>query len=156
MSTYNYYLFYGSEVDEYGKIKNPQIEQIDHVQILNKIQNIPYEYIDLVKSKDKIKYGTYRSMKTIFMHYKPGCPFTTKALDTIMKFDNNLIVRLWNIETGGPDRKRKIRDYIRNTLGTYGKSSSSDITFPQFFYKGTPIGGADTLAFRLDQITKNP
>ncbi len=155
MTTYYYKLFYGSVTDpSNGKIdENPDSIKIDSIHLLDSIQNIQYKYVDLIKSIDPdIKTRDYynRPIKTLYMHYKPGCPYTRRAIETIMQYPDELIIRLWNINTNG--NAEKVKEYLRSYKKQYNLKDFNTETMPQFFYKGQPLGGADTLAYRLQNL----
>jgi glutaredoxin-related protein len=152
MTDFHYTLFYGTTKNARDKIVLPEEAKIDNIHLLDSIQNIRYKYVDLMKSTTPVRTYNYNSSsaKIIYMHYKPGCPFTEKAIRTIMQYPGELIVRLWNINTNS--NGNKVKEYLRNYKKHYNLKDFNTETFPQFFHKGDPLGGADTLALRLTQI----
>lgn len=147
MTDYHYTIVYGDETDKYGKIKNPQIESIHNANVLEYIKNIRHPYVDLVKSKLPYSNTIYKttSRRTIYMHYKPECPFTAESIDVILRTPRDFLIRLWNVETNGKQTKSVVEKYLKSR-------GISHVTFPQFFYKGEPLGGADNLGRSLSKI----
>ena len=149
MSDYYYTIVYGSEANKYGRIRNPQHETVQYADVLNYIKNIQFPYVDLVKSILPISNNQYkkihRKLKTIYMHYKPNCPFTRDSIDVIIKTPVEIVFRLWNIETNGKATRSIVEKYLQSR-------GISHVTFPQFFFRGEPLGGADNLGISLTNV----
>jgi glutaredoxin-related protein len=143
MSDYSYLILYGTETNN-GRIVNPQGEPIESANVLKYLKNIQYPYVDLIKFS-KTDTGNTLYSKMLYMHYKPECPFTAQAIDTILKFPNGFVLRLWNIQTNGAKTLNIVRQYL-------SKRGIKSTSFPQFFYKGEPLGGSDKLGQSLSQI----
>lgn len=149
MSDYHYTIVYGDSASKNGTILNIQFESIEYAKVLDYIKNIQYPYVDLVKSKKPYTNKEYRriynKLKTIYMHYRPECPFTEKSIDVILRTPIEVVIRLWNIHTNGKQTKSIVEQYLKSR-------GISHVTFPQFFYKGEPLGGADNLGRSLSKI----
>lgn len=149
MSDYHYTIVYGTEASKNGRIINPQFESVENAKVLNYIKNIQFPYVDLVKSKLPYSNKQYRriygKLKTIYMHYNPECPFTEKSIDVILRTPIEVVIRLWNIHTNGKQTKSIVEQYLKSR-------GISHVTFPQFFYRGEPLGGADNLGRSLSKI----
>lgn len=149
MTDYHYTIVYGTEASRNGRIINPQFETVENAKVLDYIKNIRYPYVDLVKSKLPYSNNQYRriygKLQTIYMHYNPECPFTKNSIDVILRTPVEIVIRLWNVETNGKQTKSIVEQYLKSR-------GISHVTFPQFFYKGEPLGGADNLGRSLSKI----
>ena len=147
MSDYHYTIVYGTQTDKHGKIVNPNYETIESANVLNYIKNIQFPYVDLLKTKLPLSGNQYNNVtqKIIYMHYKPECPFTSNSVDIILRTPRDLAIRLWNTNTNGSRSLSLLRKYLLQR----GIKSTS---FPQFFYKGVPLGGSDNLGQSLSRL----
>ncbi len=85
------------------------------------------------------------------MHYLPQCPYSKRALMTLLDFPHSLNVHFFN---GFPPQQRaKVKKYIHNYQRLHNISLNAN-SMPQLFTEGFPLGGSDTLRERLEQLVQ--
>lgn len=85
------------------------------------------------------------------MHYLPHCPYSRRALSTLLEFPHSLNVHFFN---GSSPRNRA---KIQNFLSEYAKENDVSLnvnSMPQLFSHGHPLGGSDTLQERLEKLVE--
>ncbi len=132
-------------------VQNYQIGSLDHLMTaLSNRKAARHIFVanDAFMNEYMTKHTNQRfDAMEMWMHYKNGCPNTTRAMLTIEKSDKPILVRVHDAEQ--PEVRDILQKYLHSIFG-----QNYRITYPQFFIDGgKPLGGADELGQSVHRLT---
>jgi hypothetical protein len=110
-------------------------------EVLSVLETLPFEEQFVVIDKQ----GT-GPVREFFIHFRPGCPNTLRALDAVNKSSDSFRVYMYsaNDKTSNP----KLKQYLRTNY------PERAVTYPRVFREGELIGGATELIDHLQKARK--